>query len=65
MPTMPDSSRDSPQGVSYIDATGGIVNQVGQDQYNNYNNHNNAMNDEMVVRQSYQSINPIIVQFCA
>ena len=64
---MQDSSRDGPRGASNINANGGIFNQVGRDQYNNqYNNHNNqynnsqhyhnynnAMNDEMVVRQSY------------
>jgi hypothetical protein len=64
---MQDSSRDGLRGAS-INANGGIFNQVGRDQYNNhnqYNNYNNAMNDEMVVCQSYQRINLIIVQFCA
>ena len=54
---MQDSSRDSPQlsrGVLNINVNGGIFNQVGRDQYNN------AMNDEMVVRQSYQSIWPML-----
>jgi hypothetical protein len=67
---MQDSSRDGPRGVSNINANGGIVNQVGRDQCNNYHNqynhnnqynnsqyyhnYNNVMNDEMVVRQSYQ-----------
>ena len=49
---MQDSSRNGPRffrGVSNINASVGVVNQVGRDQYNNYNN---AMNDEMVVRQS-------------
>jgi hypothetical protein len=56
---MQDSSRNDPRfsrGVSNINANGGIVNQVGGDQYNNYqhyNNYNNHMNHEMVVRQSY------------
>jgi hypothetical protein len=50
---MQDSSRDGRffRGVSNIYANGGIFNQVGRDQYNN---NYNAMNDEMVVRQSYQ-----------
>jgi hypothetical protein len=57
---MQDSSRGGPRGASNINANGGIFNQVGRDQYNNYNNsqhynnYNNAVNDEMVVRQSYQ-----------
>jgi hypothetical protein len=62
---MQDSSHDGPQfsrGVSNINAKRGIVNQVGRNQYNqHYNNYNNVMNDEMVVRQSYQRINLIIV----
>ena len=55
---MQDSSRDGPRsfrGASNINASGGIVNQVGRDQHNSYqyyNNFNNAINDEMVVRQS-------------
>jgi hypothetical protein len=44
-----DGSRFS-RGALKINANGGIVNQVGRDQYNNYNN---TMNDEMLVRQSY------------
>jgi hypothetical protein len=51
---MQDSSRDGPRfsrGALKINANGGIVNHIGGDQYNNYNN---SMNDEMVVRQSYQ-----------
>jgi hypothetical protein len=59
---MQDSSRDGPRfsrGASNINANSGIFNQVGRDQYNHYNNnqyHNysNAVNDDMVVRQSYQ-----------
>ena len=63
---MDDSSHDGPQlfrGTSNINTNGGILNQVGRDQYNNYqhssnyrhyNNYNNTMNNEMVVRQPYQ-----------
>jgi hypothetical protein len=62
---MQDLSHDGPQfsrGVSNINAKCGIVNQVGRNQYNqHYNNYNNVMNDEMVVHQSYQRINLIIV----
>jgi hypothetical protein len=62
---MQDLSHDGPQfsrGVSNINAKHGIVNQVGRNQYNqHYNNYNNVMNDEMVVHQSYQQINLIIV----
>jgi hypothetical protein len=58
---MQDSSPDGPRssrGASNINANGGIFNQIGRDQYNHYNNqynnYSNAVNDDMVVRQSYQ-----------
>ncbi|KIM78578.1 hypothetical protein PILCRDRAFT_11043 [Piloderma croceum F 1598] len=44
---MQDLSCDSARGASNINANGGILNQVGRDQYNNHNNYNNAMNNEM------------------
>jgi hypothetical protein len=60
---MQDSNRDAGprlfQGAPHINATNGVFNQVGGDQYNNYNN---AMN-EMVVRRPFLQSNSLIVDF--
>jgi hypothetical protein len=50
------------QGASNVNASRGVFNSIGRDQYN-YNSYNNAMNEEMVVRRSFHQINPIVVEF--
>ena len=48
------------QGSAYVNAGGGVFNEVGRDQYNTYSN---AVNDDIVVRRSFHRINSIIVEF--